>query len=637
MHLTDGIVFGRHRNTRLQLQRPTVRIPPRKQTDVELDEDDYQLAIEDGAHDYTEGASQAADPDTTGSDEGDGAGDGDSESDDASYREESDDSDQSTCTSEDSDLGDAGEDGISKHEPGDASNVVGLVTAPVTDESQSPWQGFDDHEASTSSSTSSTSSSSDPSSDDTSSASSSSSSSSTTDDSSEDEVNKDDGSATREILRSADEPLQALQAPFTGKLKTQQRNQRRMLGKKLRYMKSEGLLPETAQLSDIQEHLGQSDQTARDARHENQILGTGAITGVAKTSKTYNLHEDDVTAALEQKRQQLLAALATGGVDAEKSAPAGMPDPQPDLDDRPEVITSKRRAKIDVEGSRRLLFGSLGVRAPKTEAERQKLQEKLASQALRKPVDRSIQKEVMTETDEPQRDPDDPEFWRSRIHLSAVECCPEESHIKLSTPPFPFYQRWDASQQGSKKRKRNDAMYNESNAKRIQYDPDAEYDDEEYDDEALDYDEHEEHVYDDIGVSEAKDESDDWPRVPQDTASLALLKAPEAMTGQIIIFQQLEVSTETGWQPALSQIKTAQILNVAENQGNPELQLRLAKRDLPSIEYDEYGEQIYGKFDMPNDDDETDPALVTLAFADLVGPRVLQEASAGADHVTQDA
>jgi hypothetical protein len=35
----------------------------------------------------------------------------------------------------------------------------------------------------------------------------------------------------------------------------------------------------------------------------------------------------------------------------------------------------------------------------------------------------------------------DPDFWKSRINLSAFECWEEE--FELSAPPYPFKQHWD--------------------------------------------------------------------------------------------------------------------------------------------------------------------------------------------------
>jgi uncharacterized Zn finger protein (UPF0148 family) len=52
----------------------------------------------------------------------------------------------------------------------------------------------------------------------------------------------------------------------------------------------------------------------------------------------------------------------------------------------------------------------------------------------------------------PEAEEEDDNTWHQRIDLRAVECC--EKGIELSTPPFPFYRRWD-SQYRKKKVNRN--------------------------------------------------------------------------------------------------------------------------------------------------------------------------------------
>ena len=46
---------------------------------------------------------------------------------------------------------------------------------------------------------------------------------------------------------------------------------------------------------------------------------------------------------------------------------------------------------------------------------------------------------------------EDNDSWRERIDLRAVECC--DHRVELSTPPFPFYQYWDAQYDTRKKRR----------------------------------------------------------------------------------------------------------------------------------------------------------------------------------------
>lgn len=46
---------------------------------------------------------------------------------------------------------------------------------------------------------------------------------------------------------------------------------------------------------------------------------------------------------------------------------------------------------------------------------------------------------------------EDDDSWRERIDLRAVECC--DHRVQLSTPPFPFYQYWDAQYDTKQKRR----------------------------------------------------------------------------------------------------------------------------------------------------------------------------------------
>merc|ERR1712230_89455 len=127
-----------------------------------------------------------------------------------------------------------------------------------------------------------------------------------------------------------------------------------------------------------------------------------------------------------------------------------------------------RRSKPDVAGSKRLLLGSLGVRVPKTQQEKDALQKKLKdrnNQRMAPPPDleapalapKIASKTTPTEDQQGHESEDDDESWREKIDLNAVECC--EEGINLSTPPFPFYQRWDPQQRRKKSKARNGRAY----------------------------------------------------------------------------------------------------------------------------------------------------------------------------------
>ena len=126
-----------------------------------------------------------------------------------------------------------------------------------------------------------------------------------------------------------------------------------------------------------------------------------------------------------------------------------------------------RRSRLDMPSAKRMLFGSLGLRTPKTKDDELKTREKLMKD-VRPVKDPYVNEEIDTMEDIATAAAVEDESWKDKIDLRAVECCYEG--IELSTPPFPFVQRWDPQQQRGysmgnakarsgkrgKKRKRND-------------------------------------------------------------------------------------------------------------------------------------------------------------------------------------
>lgn len=296
--------------------------------------------------------------------------------------------------------------------------------------------------------------------------------------------------------------------------------------------------------------------------------------------------------------------------------------------------SATRRAKLDLTSSRRLVFGSLGIRAPKTKAEESKLQAKLAqtnsSPNSKAALKHNKDKDAAKSAQKPARIFTGDE-WKEKIILSAVECC--DKGVRLSTPPFPFVQRWDPQQQRGKKRKRAERGYydgqfdNENGL--LDEEGNAEYyDDGGYDDFDVDYDEEDPEAGLDV-YDEAEKGEEDLPPLPEDLTTLHELKQSACQPGQIIAFKQLGVSQATNWAPTLSAHKTALINAVHPTTGLTEL--TLASRDVPvqHAEYDEEGNRIYGKFEMPQgEDDEEDPRRIEVQFDELVDPRILVDAPA---------
>lgn len=324
--------------------------------------------------------------------------------------------------------------------------------------------------------------------------------------------------------------------------------------------------------------------------------------------------------------------------------------------------TPERRSRLDLASSRRMLFGSLGVRTPKTKGDETETREKLMKgfRLMKEPRSQGV-----AEANEllPVEGSEENESWADKIILKAVECCQEG--IELNTPPFPFVQRWDPQQQGgykgfgggryrkNKKRKRNNSQF---------YAPDfsqeAEYG------QLLEHDQPPSGVEDlkgkdaaasaedrpateDQGIdvhvvqsnskstkesdASAKDSpvgtnSEDLPMLPEDMSTCVSLTVELSLPGAIIAFKQLDMSEKTKWQPKVSEYRTATVDHLMDN---GMLRMTLAQRDRSQKQIQRSSERIYSKFEMPglNEEEACEDGVIELSFAELIEPKLIRPAS----------
>lgn len=510
---------------------------------------------------------------------------------------------------------------------------------------------------------------------------------------SEEPINK--GSNSVESLLShkpatappAKQPPTKQAPPSDGKQRTRARNRRRRDAKKLAWLKAKGQLPATANRQDLKKWREDNDQgrvsasdsdsdddssssesssssdSDSDSEPETEPIAKAAPPAVKKAAvpmvprqlkvkpQTKKPLTDNTSAEFTQKREALLAALQSGGVEinhdlATPSRDITMSDAGPSTVPATENNTATqpeaRRARLDLASSNRLLFNSLGVRAPKNDIDRQRLQAKLAAQTTRKPVPKSttpaaaVQQSIPAEEEE---DPTDVDAWKSKISLTAVECAPGSEEYYYSTPPFPFYQRWDPSQR-TKKRKRGSQAFDPSLIEEPLDNSYSEYYNEGADGDALNYGDDEDET---AGAAQETDQdaataqllaesSDaaDLPPLPSDISTLPPLTEATTIPGTIITFSQFEVSAATNWAPAMSPLRTACIQYVSDTKT---LGLQLAKRDIPGRKYDHQGRRLFDKFEMIVDDDEEDEdvedGFVEVDVAELNDARILRAAEEG--------
>ncbi len=389
----------------------------------------------------------------------------------------------------------------------------------------------------------------------------------------------------------------------------------------------------------VEPGCGLSRTQKRNARRKRSKQMHNSVNGSATLDEST---PDEIMAALEARKAALLSSLgsetlqpeipdsmtleplaseasdkaptpATNGVDTQPNGESANPSP--------------RRLNLNAGASRRLLFGALGLKAPKNKADEEKLKKDLM-----KGVKPLANKRLVEEVEEP-AEPDttmEDDSWREKISYRAVECC--HDGIVLSEPPFPFVQRWDPQQQYSSMRKRKRQSQ-------------SHYED--YEDDSL--------VYDDPPAkttsnkkkkkaqkskSDGENESElpndhtddarveeDLPPLPSDLTSLVPLTQDAVIPGQLVTWKQLSMSKATSWQPQMASF-TGVIL---EDSDANSIKVVLARRDRETNEhvYDEHtGQRVYEKFEAPSlDDDEEDAGADdghrTVSWFEMMEPRLI--------------
>lgn len=332
--------------------------------------------------------------------------------------------------------------------------------------------------------------------------------------------------------------------------------------------------------------------------------------------------------------------------------------------------SSQRKSKLNISAGRRMVFGALGLKNPTSKDDEEQLRSTLLKN-IQPLVNHRLVDSTSNRCDQSNDEPagqEHPEAWRDRIVYRGVECC--HDGVELSEPPFPFVQRWDPQQQHfykdktqrggrSKRKQRNQAEFFDEEArpstKRRKFDGDSLHHDADadvrdpynhrddgfgYDDTVLNYDDEpqEPPKQTDRVLSKMEDE-EDLPPLPTDVSTLPILAAGDAAPGMVLTWKQWLLSRATSWQPQVSSL-TGIIVDVLASSA---LRVRLAKRDrnLDQNEkvYDDEGNRVYDKFELPGADDEDEEAEAaeegyrTLEFADMIEPRVLRGPSQATESI----
>lgn len=481
--------------------------------------------------------------------------------------------------------------------------------------------------------------------------------------------------------------------PFEGKHRTRTRNQRRRDSKKLNFLKITGVLRPNATILDYHKLYGgeessdESQPEVADSDTDLQLRRDALLksinSGVEDSFQNSSPREtsanvivdsapiDDQAARTEDLESALIVDQSTDmqGIEHDNNQePINTSSAKDETTVTDEIAPeiSKRRSKLDLATSRRLLFGSLGVRTPKSKEDEWNTRLKLMKDIRPVNEPKSPNNVDASGSFSDAEDVED-ESWKNKIILKAVECC--HDGIELSTPPFPFIQRWDPQQQKgykgdhgwkaqkNKKRKRKGECFTQKVSKRksedgksITYNLAPSGAEESLDESHVnrsaspqlltvsprESDEYEAAINDQLmretaSTSAAAENStaEDLPILPENISTCTQLTEELCLPGAIVAFKQLDMSHETDWQPRVSEYRTALVNQLMEN---GILRMKLAHRDQPHIQksYDhETGERIYSKFEMPgfNDEEDLEHGVAELSFAELIEPKLIRPAS----------
>lgn len=425
--------------------------------------------------------------------------------------------------------------------------------------------------------------------------------------------------------------------PGEGSTRTKKSNQRFKLRRRLSKLKELGMLPEDADFAALR--AWEEQNGGWHLPNETSII---SATGTQAQRKELEQRE------FEARREKLLRDLASGGVDVDDvSEKENMPPQQPPVVEQTASSESaaavngeeelSTRRTLDIASSRRLLFGSLGVRTPQTKEDEEATRKKLAAKASTVGARKAAEPRPVEEMGE---ESDGDNDWENKLVIKATECIYDD--IELSAPPFPFEQRWDENADAiirqrkgwGKKRKRKQRIQVYNGDEYGEYEDGNGYDAYE-DNMQLNYDNEWPTAEDETTNMENQEDhanaavADDLPEMPTNPKSVADLLERDAKVGAIIAFRQLDMSKATNWQPQMSAYRVAEVHQVL---GNSNLNVRLAVRDRrPKAEHvdaEDDEPREYSGFEMPgmDDDDIEDDGFREVAYAELSDPKLLKRA-----------
>ncbi|KAF2864805.1 hypothetical protein BDV95DRAFT_588055 [Massariosphaeria phaeospora] len=395
-------------------------------------------------------------------------------------------------------------------------------------------------------------------------------------------------------------------SPGQGLKTTMRRNRRRSESKRLRKLQSTGVLGVNANLKDYRQYVTSnpppSQPPTEDTSHVDMMTAySGTKTHLERGSKfevtsegvTYSFTKDELFGVAKKQEWH-------PGLEKPSKAPE-----TPST--KPTEAPPARRLKPDVTAIGRIIAHQTRPLVKKTPKPK-------APQATAK-------------SDKPEG-ASDPDFWKSRVNLSAFECWKEE--VELSVPPFPFKQHWDPVSKSMMKNNNNKKK--KKNKKGGRNDMPRDSIDENPEHIILDYDDAPAAEKPESDASEAIEsqlmqdvetaaKSDNVP-LPEDVESLPALAPADLKVGATIVCKVWAINHEK-FTPEISEFQTAIVESEGDSgNGGGIIRLKLAQQGLPGWA-DPNVRKTADKFGIADDEDD---GVWEGAFTELVEPKLLKAA-----------
>jgi hypothetical protein len=419
--------------------------------------------------------------------------------------------------------------------------------------------------------------------------------------------------------------------PFEGSRRTHMNNNRAKRRNRLKVLKQQGLLPPNADFKALAEYdarLAQEDLEGQQQEQQHLVI-VGHEKDAVIDDDTAVVNKDDEMstdeAVAEDDKENVNPQISHGVTPADETQaqPASaVPEiPETSQADSQSVMEhTPRRARLDIASSRRLILGSLGVRAPRTAEERQKVTEKLSQNIRlpRQPKESDIS--AAPQDQQPTTPAEDDNSWMEKLIISAVEC--EEPGGVLPPPPFPFQQGW-ARPNKNKRKMRDQSQYYEGRngsgqeeAEQVSA-PDVttlNYDDDPAENKGTE-------------ASAIVDRHADELPTEKELDSLPALEREQVLPGATIAYQELHVDASTNYQPTVSPYRFGQVSHMGED-GVVHLQLEKGSFGSQTPRIDGVtGERIYGKFELAEEDADEDDGTRDIPFSNMIKPRLVKPSS----------